>query len=134
VAEERDLEGTVGDGAGLADELVQPLSGHRSVALVVNIGPVGRARRLPVEEHAEPHGRARYCRPHDHVEVAGVEAGIRASTMDLILSVTILALLAPVLIFIATATRLSAARREQRFAAMRLTGATPRQITLIAAV
>ena len=38
-------------------------------------------------------------------------------------------LLFPVLIFIGTATRLSAARREQRFAAMRLVGATPRQIS-----
>ena len=45
-----------------------------------------------------------------------------------------LALLTPVLIFIATATRLSAARREQRFAAMRLVGARPRQISVIAAV
>ena len=38
------------------------------------------------------------------------------------------------LIFIATATRLSAATREQRFAGMRLAGATPRQISVIAAV
>jgi hypothetical protein len=43
-------------------------------------------------------------------------------------------LLLPVLILIATASRLSAARREQRFAAMRLVGATPRQIAVIAAV
>ena len=42
-------------------------------------------------------------------------------------------MLAPVLIFIATATRLSAARREQRFAAMRLVGATRRQVSLLAA-
>jgi hypothetical protein len=63
-----------------------------------------------------------------------VTQGINASGIDLILSVAALALLAPVLIFIATATRLSAARREQRFAAMRLTGATPRQISVIAAV
>ena len=42
--------------------------------------------------------------------------------------------LAPVLIFIATATRLSAARREQRFAAMRLVGATRRQVSWLAAV
>jgi hypothetical protein len=63
-----------------------------------------------------------------------VREGINASGIDLILSVAALALLAPVLIFIATATRLSAARREQRFAAMRLTGATPRQISLIAAM
>jgi hypothetical protein len=56
-----------------------------------------------------------------------------ASSIDLILTVVALAILAPVLIFIATATRLSAARREQRFAAMRLAGATRRQISLIAA-
>ena len=44
-----------------------------------------------------------------------------------------LAILAPVLIFIATATRLSAARREERFAAMRLAGATRKQVSLLAA-
>ena len=44
------------------------------------------------------------------------------------------ALLLPVLILIATASRLSAARREERFAAMRLVGATPHQVTVIAAV
>ena len=60
-------------------------------------------------------------------------AGIQSSSIDLILSVVALAMLAPVLIFIATATRLSAARREQRFAAMRLVGATRRQVSLLAA-
>jgi len=55
------------------------------------------------------------------------------SAIDFILSVVALAILAPVLIFIATATRLSAARRERRFAAMRLAGATRRQVSLIAA-
>ena len=44
------------------------------------------------------------------------------------------ALLLPVLILIATASRLSATRREERFAAMRLVGATPRQISVISAV
>ncbi len=43
-------------------------------------------------------------------------------------------LLLPVLILIATASRLSAARREERFAAMRLVGATPRQVAVISAV
>ena len=38
------------------------------------------------------------------------------------------------LVFLATATRLAAARREQRFAAMRLVGATPRQMSVIAGV
>ncbi len=63
-----------------------------------------------------------------------IRGGLGPSGIDLILSVVGLALLLPVLIFIGTATRLSAARREQRFAAMRLVGATPRQISLIAAV
>ena len=51
--------------------------------------------------------------------------GIDAKGLDLVLPVVALAMLVPVLVFIATATRLSAARREQRFAAMRLTGAMP---------
>jgi hypothetical protein len=67
-------------------------------------------------------------------EYCAVAAGIDASGIDLILSVVVLGLLFPVLIFIGTATRLSAARREQRFAAMRLVGATPRQVSVIAAV
>ncbi len=60
--------------------------------------------------------------------------GINASGMQLVLSVVAGALLFPVLIFIGTATRLSAARREQRFAAMRLVGATPRQVSTISTV
>jgi hypothetical protein len=63
-----------------------------------------------------------------------IRGGLGPKGIDLILSVIALALLLPVLIFIGTATRLSAARREQRFAAMRLVGATPRQVSLIAAV
>jgi FtsX-like permease family len=61
------------------------------------------------------------------------DTGGEASSIDLILSVVALAVLAPVLIFITTATRLSAARREQRFAAMRLVGATRKQVSVLAA-
>ncbi len=46
----------------------------------------------------------------------------------------ILAVLFPLLILVNTATRLSAARREERYAAMRLIGATPHQINVIASV
>ncbi|GLZ04047.1 hypothetical protein Acsp03_15130 [Actinomadura sp. NBRC 104412] len=60
--------------------------------------------------------------------------GMEEDVVALVLAVTSGALLVPVLIFIGTATRLSAARRERRFAAMRLVGATPRQISVIAAV
>ncbi|WP_030442031.1 FtsX-like permease family protein [Actinoplanes subtropicus] len=64
----------------------------------------------------------------------GCYVGVGGDGMTLILSVVAAALLFPLLMFIGTATRLAAARREQRFAAMRLVGATPRQISMIATV
>ncbi len=48
--------------------------------------------------------------------------------------VGVLAVLFPVLILISTATRLAAARREERFAALRLIGATPGDVSVIASV
>jgi hypothetical protein len=45
-----------------------------------------------------------------------------------------LGLLIPVVVFVATATRLAAARRERRLAALRLAGATDRQVGVVAAV
>ena len=60
--------------------------------------------------------------------------GYDSNGITLILSVVAAALLFPVLIFIGAATRLSAARREQRFAAMRLVGATPSQISVISTI
>ena len=62
------------------------------------------------------------------------DPGGGSNSINLILAVVALAILTPVLIFIATATRLSAARREERFAAMRLAGATRGQVSLIAAI
>lgn len=61
-------------------------------------------------------------------------SGDNSTTIEVILAVGGCALLLPVLLLVATAMRLSAARREQRFAAMRLVGATPRQLSMIAAV
>jgi hypothetical protein len=54
--------------------------------------------------------------------------------MRLAIAVGAVGLLAPVVVFVATATRLGAARRERRLAAMRLAGATPRQVSVVAAV
>jgi hypothetical protein len=54
--------------------------------------------------------------------------------LQFILAGGAVALVLPVLILIATASRLSAARREERFAAMRLVGATPHQISVVSAV
>jgi hypothetical protein len=48
--------------------------------------------------------------------------------------VGVLAVLFPMLVLISTATRLAAARREERFAAVRLVGGTPGDIRVIAAV
>lgn len=62
------------------------------------------------------------------------DKNVRGDAMTLILSVVAGALIFPVLIFIGTATRLSATTREQRYAAMRLVGATPRQVSVISAV
>ncbi len=45
-----------------------------------------------------------------------------------------IAVLFPLLILVNTATRLAAARREERYAAMRLVGATPHQINIMASV
>ena len=66
--------------------------------------------------------------------VATTAPAIPVAALDLILSVVAGGLLFPVLIFIGTATRLMATSREQRFASMRLIGATPRQISVISAV
>jgi hypothetical protein len=48
--------------------------------------------------------------------------------------VGVLAVLFPMLVLISTATRLAAARREERFAALRLVGGTPADIRVIASV
>jgi hypothetical protein len=69
-----------------------------------------------------------------HAGDCALGAGTNSNGLTLIFSVIAAALLFPVLILIGAATRLSAARREQRFAAMRLVGATPRQIAVIATV
>ena len=72
--------------------------------------------------------------PPDQCNGPCYDIGLNSNSIDLILAVVIAAILFPVLIFIGTATRLSAARREQRFAALRLVGATPRQIAVVSAV
>ena len=50
---------------------MQPLFGHRSAAFVVDIGPVRRTRRMPVDPHIEPHGGARCGRAHELIRQPG---------------------------------------------------------------
>ena len=64
----------------------------------------------------------------------GCWAGIPTAGMQLILAVVAAALIFPLFVLVGTATRLAATRREQRFAAMRLVGATPAQVSVVSAV
>ena len=86
--------------------------------------PAGKGHRPQFAPNFNPNG----------LKYMPADTGAPASGTDLILSVVALAILLPVLIFIGTATRLSAARREERFAAMRLVGATRTQVSALAAV
>ena len=72
--EERDLESPLGNVPVLPDELVQPLLAEHTGAVLVRVGAVIRAGRLPVDEHAEPHRGSRGGGPHHQVDVAGLEA------------------------------------------------------------
>jgi hypothetical protein len=114
--------GTVGDAALPSPNSLVIIIGHPAAQMAHTPGAV-RAPAVATNPLSKCDGQQCLVGPR-----------VTASGMDLIFSVVALALLFPVLIFIATATRLSAARREQRFAAMRLAGATPRQVSLIAAV
>jgi len=60
---------------------------------------------------------------HNYSEFVKVALGIGA-----------VGLMLPVLVFVMTSTRLAAARREERLAALRLVGATPGQVSIVAAV
>jgi len=90
----------------------------------VTISPAAKGHRPQFPPNFNPNG----------LRYTPADTGIPASGTDLILSAVALAILLPVLIFIGTATRLSAARREERFAAMRLVGATRTQVSALAAV
>ncbi len=54
--------------------------------------------------------------------------------LQIVLGIGAVGLLLPVLVFVVTSTRLAAARREQRFAALRLVGATPSQVGILASM
>jgi hypothetical protein len=122
------LAGTIGDAALSSPNSLVIIVGHTPAQLAgapgsVQVTSIATAVPGRFDVWANPNGLA-YQPP---------SAGVESVSIDLILSVVALAMLAPVLIFIATATRLSAARREQRFAAMRLVGATRKQVSLLAA-
>jgi hypothetical protein len=123
------LAGTIGDAA---------LPSPNSLVIIVGYTPAQLAHTPDSVQVTSIAAAAPFSAGDRPVNSKGLDytpavGGIQPSGIDLILSVVALTMLAPVLIFIATATRLSAARREQRFAAMRLVGATRRQVSLLAA-
>ena len=124
------LAGTIGDAALPSPNSLVIIVGHTPAQLARH----ARQRAGDVDRHdGARHASTRQLNPKG-LAYMPANAGIESSGIDLILSVVALGMLTPVLIFIATATRLSAARREQRFAAMRLVGATRKQVSLLAAV
>jgi len=122
------LAGTIGDAGLPSPDSLVIIVGHTPAQLAHTPGSVrvtSIAAAVPAKQGGQVNPRG--------LDYVPPEPGGGQSAVDLLLSVVALAILAPVLIFIATATRLSAARREQRFAAMRLAGATRRQVAWLAA-
>jgi hypothetical protein len=122
------LAGVIGDAGLPSPDSLVIIIGHTPAQLAhtqdsVQVTSIAAAVPGNIGGHVNPKG----------LDYIPPDPGGGQSAVDLILSVVALAILAPVLIFIATATRLSAARREQRFAAMRLVGATRRQVSWLAA-
>ncbi|MFI7599258.1 FtsX-like permease family protein [Actinoplanes sp. NPDC049681] len=113
------MAGTIGPAALPAPDSLVAVVGYTPAELSQRPGAV-RVARIPDGPPANCPG--------------GCWAGIPSSGLQLILAVVAAALIFPLLILVGSATRLNATRREQRFAAMRLVGATPRQVSTVAAV
>ena len=113
------LAGTIGPEALPAPDSLVAVAGYTPQEMASRTGAT-RISRIPDAAPASCPG--------------GCWAGIPSSGLQLILAVVTAALVFPLLVLIGSATRLAAARREQRFAAMRLVGATPRQVAVVATV
>ena len=119
------LAGTIGDAALPSPNSLVIIVG-RTPAQLAHTPDSARVTSISTTVLREPLPPAE-VNPQGLTDVLPNMSAAPVSATDVILSVVALAILAPVLIFIATATRLSAARREERFAAMRLVGATRRR-------
>ncbi len=125
------LAGTIGDAALPSPNSLVLIEG-RTPAQLAHTPDSVRVRLIATTVSGNPGNSQSEVNPQG-LTYLPAGGGAPASATDIILSVVALAILAPVLIFIGTATRLSAARREERFAAMRLVGATRKQVSLLAA-
>jgi hypothetical protein len=78
----------------------------------------------------EPSALHGFARP-DLVGTPGADA--REGVLYLLTRIGLVVLVVPCLVLVASAARLTAARRERRLAALRLAGATPRQVVVMTA-
>ncbi|GAA3257108.1 FtsX-like permease family protein [Dactylosporangium siamense] len=115
-----------------ADELASRFPGHE--AGLIDDSALASPDSLLIIVGRTAHEVGGIYGAHEVASVSTVAPPVPVAAINLVLSVIGGGLLFPVLIFISTATRLAATRREQRFAAMRLVGATPRQVSTLAAV
>ena len=103
--------------------------------LVAYIGALPEELRRTDHEVITAFGAAAFARVHG---LAQEGDGVLAERLEDPLFQTVLlisiGLLVPIAVLIATATRLSASAREARLAAVRLVGATPRQVRVAASV
>ncbi len=103
-------------------------------------GPLGPAGLLDPAEAVGYVGAPAWLRSHptDAVVIAArprdVVSGQVSEAPLVMLSVAALAILFPIALFVLTATKLSAATRETRLAAIRLAGATGAQVRALAAI
>jgi hypothetical protein len=80
-------------------------------------------------------GHTKDTMPVDAVPLRNLASGEAEvdSLLALLAGVGVVVLLVPSMVLVASASRLTAARRERRLAALRLAGATPRQVTAMVA-
>src|SRR6185295_8258811 len=104
------------------------------------VGTIGPAGLMAPDELAAVVGRDAGSLRADGARVVTELDGTRPIPVPpnpmirILVVIALVGALAPVAVFVASATRLSAARREQRLAALRLAGATSRQIVGLAVV
>ena len=99
--------------------------------LLVYVGvPLDQLRRADARDAADVVSTSRFgLPPTGSLPLDAQEIALRQTMAGVVIG-----LMVPVLVLIWTATRLSAARREERLAILRLVGGTPNQVRSIAAV
>ena len=103
------------------------------------VGEIGEAGLAAPDELAIVEGLpASQLRAAGSREVTAFDTVGRMPAMNIILALivalAVVGAIAPVAVFVGTATRLAAARRERRLVALRLSGATPRQVVVLGVV